>query len=89
VAVVAQVLAAETVETVVQAAGLVAPLVRQERQARQARVITAATHLAVGGLTRAAAEARQQPVAYRLAAQERLRQYLDRPLLTPEAVAAL
>jgi hypothetical protein len=51
--------------------------------------MAAATHLAVGGLTRVVAEARQQPVAYRLAAQERLRQYLDRPLLTPEAVAAL
>ena len=53
------------------------------------KAMAAATHLAAEVLTRVAAEARQQPVVYRLVAQEQLRQYLDRPLLTLAAVAVL
>lgn len=85
----AEVPTTETVETVAQGAGLVALLVRRGRLPRLGKVMAAATHLAVGGLTRVAAEARQQRVAYRLVAQEQLRQYLDRPLLTLAAVAVL
>ena len=68
----AQVPTTETVETVAQGAGLVALLVRRGRRPPLAKVMMVATHLAVEGLTRAAAAARQQRVVYRLVAQEQL-----------------